>query len=77
MPLVEIHLLEGRTNEQKKAMLGAVTRAIQESIGCPIETVRIWIQEIPRTEYMSAGVLASEKKSETPTGAASGQKRRS
>ncbi len=62
MPLVEIHLLEGRTTDQKKAMLGAVTRAIQESIGCPVEKIRVWIQEIPRTEFMSAGVLASEKK---------------
>ncbi len=62
MPLVEIHLLRGRTEEQKRTMLEAVTRAVQESIGCPIETIRVWIQEIPRTEYMSAGVLASEKK---------------
>lgn len=62
MPLVEIHLLKGRTDEQKKAMLGAVTRAIHESIDCPIDTIRVWIEEIPRTEFMSAGVLASERK---------------
>jgi len=62
MPLVEIHLLKGRTDKQKKALLGAVTQAIHESIGAPLETIRVWIQEMPLTEFMSCGVLASEKK---------------
>ncbi len=62
MPLVEIHLLEGRTNEQKKALLSAVTGAVHESIGAPLETIRVWVQEFSPTEYMAAGVLAAEKK---------------
>ncbi|MBC7363479.1 MAG: 2-hydroxymuconate tautomerase family protein [Candidatus Aminicenantes bacterium] len=61
MPLVEIHLLEGRTKEQKKALLEAVTKAIQESLGTPLETIRVWVQEIPKDEFMTAGILASEK----------------
>ncbi len=61
MPLVEIHLLEGRTKEQKRALLEAVTRAVQESIQAPLKSIRVWIQEIPRDEFMTAGVLASEK----------------
>ncbi|NPV83756.1 MAG: 2-hydroxymuconate tautomerase family protein [Candidatus Aminicenantes bacterium] len=61
MPLVEIHLLEGRTKAQKKALLEAVTRAVQESIQAPLETIRVWIQEMPLDEFMTAGVLASEK----------------
>lgn len=61
MPLVEIHLLEGRTKEQKRALLEAVTRAVQESIQAPLETIRVWIQEVPPDEFMTAGVLASEK----------------
>jgi len=61
MPLVEIHLLEGRTKEQKKALLEAVTRAINESLGAPLETIRVWVQEIPKDEFMTAGILASEK----------------
>ncbi|MBC7361032.1 MAG: 2-hydroxymuconate tautomerase family protein [Candidatus Aminicenantes bacterium] len=61
MPLIEIHLLEGRTKEQKKALLEAVTKAVHESINAPLETIRVWIQEFPLDEYMVAGVLASEK----------------
>ncbi len=62
MPLVEIHLLEGRTDEQKKALLAAVTTAVHTSIGAPLETIRVWVQEFSPKEYMAAGVLAAEKK---------------
>jgi 4-oxalocrotonate tautomerase len=62
MPLIEIHLLEGRTDEQKKALLTSVTRAVQESIGVPIESIRVWVQEFSPKEYMAAGVLAADKK---------------
>jgi len=62
MPLIEIHLLEGRTPEQKKALLSSVTKAVQESIGAPVDTIRVWIEEFPRTDYMAAGVWYAEKK---------------
>ncbi|HOW86312.1 MAG TPA: 2-hydroxymuconate tautomerase [Candidatus Aminicenantes bacterium] len=62
MPLVEIHLLEGRTDDQKKALLGAVTAAVHDSIGAPLETIRVWIQEFSPKEYMAAGVLAAERR---------------
>jgi 4-oxalocrotonate tautomerase len=62
MPLIEIHMLEGRTDEQKKALLTSVTRAVQESIGAPVESIRVWVQEFSPKEYMAAGVLAADKK---------------
>jgi len=62
MPLIEIHLLEGRTDEQKRALLQAVTDAVQSSIGASVESIRVWINEFSRTEYMAAGVLAADKK---------------
>jgi 4-oxalocrotonate tautomerase len=62
MPLVEIHLLEGRTDDQKKALLTAVTSAVHDSIGAPLETIRVWVQEFSPKEYMAAGVLAADKK---------------
>jgi len=62
MPLIEVHLLEGRTDEQKKALLQAVTKAVQESIGAPLETIRVWIEEFSPKEYMSAGVWYGDKK---------------
>ena len=62
MPLVEIHLLEGRTDDQKKALLTAVTAAVHHSIGAPLESIRVWVQEFTPREYMIAGVLAADRK---------------
>jgi 4-oxalocrotonate tautomerase len=62
MPLIEIHLLEGRSDEQKKALLTAVTQAVHDSIGAPLESIRVWIQEMPPKEFMAAGVLAVDRK---------------
>lgn len=61
MPLIEVHLLEGRTAEQKKAMLEAVTKAVHESLGAPVETIRIWIEEFAPRDYMAAGVWYGDK----------------
>ena len=62
MPLIEVHMLEGRTTEQKKALLTAITEAVHESIGSPLPTIRVWIQERSKKEYMVAGRLAEEYK---------------
>jgi 4-oxalocrotonate tautomerase len=62
MPLVEIHLLEGRTKEQKKALLQSVTEAVHNSIGAPLSSIRVWLQEFPEDEYMVAGELFSKPK---------------
>jgi phenylpyruvate tautomerase PptA (4-oxalocrotonate tautomerase family) len=40
----------------------AVTAAVNESIGAPLETIRVWVQEFSPKEYMAAGVLAADKK---------------
>jgi 4-oxalocrotonate tautomerase len=62
MPLIEVHLLEGRTDEQKKALLTAITKAVNESIGAPLETIRVWIEEFSPKEYMAAGAWYGDKK---------------
>jgi len=62
MPLIEVHLLEGRSDAQKKALLSAITGAVHESIGAPLETIRVWIEEFPAAEYMVGGVLAADRR---------------
>ncbi len=59
MPLIEVHLLEGRTDEQKEALLKAITAAVHESIDAPLSTIRVWIDEFPPKHYMIAGELKS------------------
>ena len=61
MPLIQVNMLEGRTPEQKKAMLHAITAAVHESIGAPVESIRVWIHEFPDTDFMAAGTLARDR----------------
>ncbi|HKQ61752.1 MAG TPA: 2-hydroxymuconate tautomerase [Candidatus Polarisedimenticolaceae bacterium] len=62
MPLVEIHLLRGRTPEQKKNLLGAVTQAVHETLDAPLTSIRVWIHEMGDEDYMAAGQLASDRR---------------
>jgi 4-oxalocrotonate tautomerase len=62
MPLIEVHMLEGRTEDQKKAMLTAITQAVHESIGAPVDSIRIWIEEFTPKDYMAAGVWYGDRK---------------
>lgn len=61
MPLVQINLLEGRTPEQKKALLAAVTEAVHTSIGAPLPSIRVWLQEFAPADYMAEGVWQPDK----------------
>jgi 4-oxalocrotonate tautomerase len=61
MPIVQIHLLEGRTEAQKRAMAKAVTEAIVATAGGPPENVRIIISDMARGDYSIGGVLISDK----------------
>ncbi len=63
MPLIEVHMLEGRTDAQKEKLLSAITQAVHESIGAPLPTIRVWIQEFSPREYMAGGQLAAHRKS--------------
>jgi len=65
MPLIEIHLLKGRSAEQKKKLLASVTEAVVESIDAPLQSIRVWIHEMTEDDYMVAGHMASERKKQT------------
>jgi 4-oxalocrotonate tautomerase len=55
MPFAQIHLLEGRSEEQKRAVIENVTRALCEALGAPAENVRVCIYDIPKANWGIAG----------------------
>jgi len=61
MPLVNVHMAEGRSPEAKKALMDAITDAMQEHIGAPRNAVRVWINEFPNTDFMAGGELLKDK----------------
>ncbi|MDD3786884.1 MAG: 2-hydroxymuconate tautomerase, partial [Hydrogenophaga sp.] len=52
--------LEGRTEEQKRAVIEKVTDALQEAVGAPRETIRVWIHDMPKENWGIAGVSAKD-----------------
>ena len=62
MPLVNVHMAKGRTSEQKKALMDAITDAMHEHIGAPRESVRVWILEMEATDFMAGGELLADKR---------------
>jgi 4-oxalocrotonate tautomerase len=61
MPLINVHLAAGRTDEQKKALMAALTQAAQDSIGAPLASIRVWITEMQPTEFMAGGELMADR----------------
>jgi 4-oxalocrotonate tautomerase len=56
MPIVEITLMEGRSPEQKKTLMKAVTEAVVSSVGAPVESVRVILREIPPAHFAVGGI---------------------
>jgi 4-oxalocrotonate tautomerase len=61
VPLIQVSMAAGRTPEQKRALLDAVTRAVQDSIGAPVGSIRVWITEFPPTDYMAGGTVLADR----------------
>ena len=58
MPFAQIYLIEGRTEEQKSAVIEKVTHALVEAVGAPKENIRVWIHDVPKGNWGIAGVSA-------------------
>lgn len=55
MPFAQITIAEGRSDEQKEAIIAKVTQALCEAVGAPAENVRVMIIEIPKTNWGIGG----------------------
>ncbi len=60
MPIATINIMEGRDDAKKALLIEKVTEAICESLGAPIEAVRVIINEVPKTQFGIAGKTAKE-----------------
>lgn len=61
MPIVEITMIEGRSEEAKLRLHAKVTDAIHEAIDAPKESIRIIIREVPPLHFSAAGVVKTKK----------------
>ncbi|CAI8848194.1 2-hydroxymuconate tautomerase [Pseudomonas sp. IT-194MI4] len=58
MPIMQVFLVEGRSEEQKARLIAALTDAAVSSLQAPIESVRVIINEMPKTDFGIAGKTA-------------------
>ncbi len=62
MPFVQVHLVEGRTNEQRERLAKAITDATAEILKVNKEDVWIEFTDMPKTHFATGGILRNSKK---------------
>ena len=62
MPTLRVELMEGRTPEQKKNLVRALTQAVVDTLGSKAESVDVLLYDIKRGDWATGGELWSEKK---------------
>jgi len=61
MPYVTVKMIEGRTTEQKRALVAEVTEAVAKTVNAPKENITVFIEEMSKENYGVAGTLFSDK----------------
>lgn len=60
MPIAQLHILEGRNDEQKERLIWEVSEAISRSLDVPMQSVRVILSEMPKTHFGIGGEPASK-----------------
>ncbi len=58
MPIIQVSMMEGRSDEQRSALIEALTEATHQAIGAPRESVRVVLVEVPKTNFGIGGKTA-------------------
>ncbi len=58
MPFLQVNLLDGRTEEQKEVLIRELTNTVCEVLGSKRESVRVLINDVPKTNWGIAGETA-------------------
>jgi 4-oxalocrotonate tautomerase len=61
MPVVVVKMVEGRTMEQKRALIRAVTDALTSTIGCQRKNVHVLLEEMDPMDWGVGGKLPDEE----------------
>lgn len=55
MPVIQIQMMEGRTEAQKEALMRNVTQTVVDTLGVNPQSVRILLQELRSGHFAVAG----------------------
>lgn len=62
MPVIHVHLTEGRSDEQKKKVAEAITDAMDKHMGAPREATFVIFNDVSATDWMIGGRTLAERK---------------
>ncbi|GGC94411.1 4-oxalocrotonate tautomerase [Undibacterium terreum] len=62
MPTINVQMFEGRTLEQKRAFVKAITEAACTTLGSSPESVDVIITDVKKDNWATGGVLWTDKK---------------
>lgn len=63
MPLVQVSLIEGRTPQQLRALISALTEAVEGTLDSPRSNIRVLLTEIPADHWAAGDVTVAERRS--------------
>jgi 4-oxalocrotonate tautomerase len=55
MPLIQVTMVEGRSIEQKHDLIRSLSHSMSETLGVPLERIRVAIYEISADEWGIGG----------------------
>lgn len=61
MLVIKTTMMEGRTEEQKEALIRRVSEVAAEELGWPLEEVRMVIYEVSKQDWGIAGASVAER----------------
>ena len=61
MPIINVKLVEGRTVEQKRAMVKAVAQAVSETLGVAETAIWISIEDMKPENFAQGGELRLDR----------------
>jgi 4-oxalocrotonate tautomerase len=61
MPQVTVHLLKGRTLEQKQRLISRITDALVEEAGARREMVQVTFLEVSKEDWGRGGLLGDDR----------------
>lgn len=74
MPLIEVTLGEGRSPEQLRSLISALTKAAHEAVDAPVDSIRVVLREVPLTHWAAGDVTLAERRAgTTPVAAGTAQ----
>jgi 4-oxalocrotonate tautomerase len=61
MPVVTVQMYVGRTSQQKRALVRAITDAMVKHAGAKPDNLHVILQEVPKENWALAGVMGDER----------------